>query len=72
MSALRITVPPAAHPSWDDLRAELGVVEEFPPAAAAEAEAAARTPVAELPGAGRTDLTALPWPAPRVTSSWTP
>jgi exoribonuclease R len=61
MSALRITVPPGAHPSWDDLRAELGVVEEFPPAALDEAETAARTPVAELPGTARIDLTALPF-----------
>jgi exoribonuclease R len=61
MSALRITVPVEAHPSWDDLRADLGVVEEFPPAALDEADRAAKTPVAELPGGERVDLTALPF-----------
>jgi len=41
-------------PTWQDLRAELGVVDEFPPDAMAEAEAAAAAP--RLPDLDRTDL----------------
>jgi exoribonuclease R len=50
----RVHLPPAAVPSWADLRRELEVVEEFAPAALAEAEEAARSP--RLPAEDRTDL----------------
>ena len=61
MPALRVHVPAAAHPSWDDLRTELGVAVDFPPAALAEAQAAAAAAPADLPGGPRDDLTALPF-----------
>src|SRR3712207_5693538 len=58
MPALRVVLPPSAHPSWDDLRAELAVPAAFPADALAEAEAAAARPLDGLP---RDDLTALPF-----------
>jgi exoribonuclease R len=61
MPALRVHLPAAAHPSWDDLRTELGVPARFPPDALAEAEAAAKVPPEELPGGPRDDLTGLPF-----------
>jgi VacB/RNase II family 3'-5' exoribonuclease len=54
----RIVLPEAvvaeAAPSWQELRDELHVPDGFPPAALAEAAAAARSP--ELPELDRTDL----------------
>jgi exoribonuclease R len=54
--SVRLRVPSTLHPSWDDLRADLGVTDAFPPEVLAEADAAARAP--RLPEA---DLTALPF-----------
>jgi exoribonuclease R len=54
----RVVLPEAvvadAAPSWQELRDELRTPDGFPPAADAEAEAAARSP--ELPALDRTDL----------------
>jgi exoribonuclease R len=54
----RVVLPEAvverAAPTWQELRDELQVPDGFPPAALAEAEAAARSP--ELPELDRTDL----------------
>src|SRR3954469_6799095 len=61
MPTVRVRVPAAAHPSWDDLRAELAVPTAFPPDAEAEAEAAAKVPADALPGGPREDLTGLPF-----------
>src|SRR3954454_15020815 len=61
MPTLRVRVPAAAHPSWDDLRAELALPTALPPDVRAEAESAAKTPPGQLPGGPREDLTGLPF-----------
>jgi exoribonuclease R len=48
----RVHLPPDVAPSWADLRLELGIDEAFPPAALAEARAAAPAP----PALDRTDV----------------
>jgi exoribonuclease R len=56
--AERVTLPPAVvagvAPTWQELREELGLAGDFPPAVLAEAEAAARAP--RMPDLDRTDL----------------
>ena len=58
MPSSRVVLPEAvladAAPTWQELREELGVPDGWPPAALAEAEAAARSP--DLPELDRTDL----------------
>lgn len=58
MPATRLSLPEPlvarAAPSWESLRRELGVPDDFPPAALAEAQAAAAAP--RLPQLDRTDL----------------
>jgi VacB/RNase II family 3'-5' exoribonuclease len=56
VSVVRLHVPLTLHASWDELRADLGVTEVFPPEVLAEAEAASRAP--RLPEA---DLSAVPF-----------
>ena len=58
MATTRLSLPEPlvarAAPSWESLRRELGVPDDFPPAALAEAGAAASAP--RLPDLDRTDL----------------
>src|SRR5688500_5553923 len=54
MPSLRVHLPVGTSLDLDGLRAELEVPADFPPAALAEAEAAARAP--RLPELDRTDL----------------
>ena len=49
-----LQLPEGAVPDWSDLRAELGIVEPFPPAVLAEAADAATSP--DLPDLDRTDI----------------
>ena len=61
MPAARVTLPEAVvadvAPTWQGLREELAVPDSFPPAALAEAQAAARAP--RMPELDRTDIALL-------------